>query len=87
MQTAEVERLATAAGLAVAGDVWLHGARLDTLRDEDGMIDAETVNGLVADLLADRPGLAAPKAGDFGGGRGGTAAGKSKVGLSALLKP
>ena len=89
LQTAEVERLASAAGLAVAGDVWMHGAALDTLRAEDGSIDHETVTGLVADILRDRPGLRRGGTGDIGIGRGAAAAGTTtapKVGLSALLK-
>ena len=90
MQSAEVERLAAGAGLAVASDIWLHGATVDRMRAEDGSIDAETVSGLVADLLKDRPGLQARPTGDIGIGRGATAAGirqPEKIGLSALLKP
>jgi hypothetical protein len=88
LQRAEVERLATAAGLAVASDVWMHGAALDTLRAEDGSIDRETVTGLVADIIKDRPGLRARPVGDIGIGRGAAAAGTTtgpKVGLSALF--
>ena len=76
IQTAEVERLASAAGLAVASDVWLHGATVDTLRGEDGSIDDETVTGLVADILHDRPGLQAVPIGDVGIGRGASASGR-----------
>ena len=47
MQTAEVERLAGAAGLSVPGDIWQFGASLDTLRTETGEIDAETVTRAV----------------------------------------
>lgn len=90
LQRAEVERLASAGGLAVAGDVWQFGASLDTLRGEDGTIDAETVEGLIAALLRDRPGLRSTPVGDVGIGRGGAARGQGpapKVGLSQLLKP
>ena len=84
---AEVERLASADGLAVAGDVWLHGATLDTLRGEDGAIDAETVDG---------PGRRSVGPSGSAGAEDGTrhrpaasAAGRTppKVGLSQLLKP
>lgn len=86
----EVERLAARAGLQVPGDIWSFGAELEHLRTEDGSIDAETVNGLVADIVKDRPGLQARPVGDLGIGRGGSALGmhtKEHVGLSALLKP
>ena len=86
LQRAEVERLAAAAGLAVASDVWQFGASLDTLRAEDGSIDRETVSGLVAEIVRDRPGLRHPH-GDVGIGRGGAAGNrKPKIGLSDLLK-
>jgi hypothetical protein len=90
LQTAEVERLAGNAGLQVPNDIWTFGASLDTHRGEDGGIDPETVNGLVGDILADRPGLQAKPPGDLGIGRGAGAAGTTRtpeVGLSALLKP
>ena len=89
MQREQVERLAAQGGLAVASDVWLHGATLDTLRAEDGAIDSETVGGVVEAIIRDRPGLKAPKNGNVGIGLGSTAAGRppAKVGLSALLKP
>ena len=90
LQRAEVERLAGQAGLAVAGDVWQFGATLDTLRGEDGTIDAETVTGVVDAIVSDRPGLQAPKMGSFRVGEGSTAAGRSRgptPGLSQLLKP
>jgi hypothetical protein len=90
LQTAEVERLAGAAGLQVPGDVWTFGATLDTLRGEDGGIDPKNVNGLVAEIVKDRPGLQARPAGDLGIGRGASAAGITstpEVGLSKLLKP
>jgi hypothetical protein len=88
-ERAEVERLASAAGLQVAGDVWQFGATLDTLRGETGDIDPDTVTGVVGAILKDRPGLQARPAGDLGIGRGGTALGMRgpKVGLSQLLKP
>jgi hypothetical protein len=87
MQRTEVERLASAAGLAVAGDVWLHGATLETLRTDEGDIDRLVVEGLVTDLLRDRPGLQAAKEGDLGIGRSGRSTAQPKVGLSQLLKP
>jgi hypothetical protein len=61
VQRAEVERLAQAAGLAVAADVWSFGASLDTLRGEDGSVDAATVQGAVDAILKDRPGLRVSK--------------------------
>lgn len=87
LQRAEVERLASAAGLAVAADVWQFGATLETLRTETGDVDAETVTGLVAEIVRDRPGLR-QATGDVGFGRGGAASGTRKptIGLSALLK-
>ena len=66
------------------------GASLDTLRGEDGSIDADTVHGLVGDILKDRPGLKAPTVGSLGIGKGASAADRTygpKVGLSQLLKP
>ena len=90
LQRAEVERLASAAGLQVAGDVWTFGAELEHLRTDDGMIDSETVNGLVADIVKSRPGLQARPVGDLGIGRGASASSMRttpKVGLSQLLKP
>jgi hypothetical protein len=89
-ERAEVERLAGDAGLQVPGDVWQFGATLDTLRGEDGGIDADNVTGLVAEIVKDRPGLQARPVGDLGIGRGAAAAGTTRapeVGLSALLKP
>ena len=90
LQRAEVERLASAAGLQMAADVWTFGAELEHLRTEDGSIDSETVNGLVADIVKDRPGLQARPVGDLGIGRGASASSLRtgpKVGLSQLLKP
>lgn len=88
LQRSEVERLASGAGLAVPGDVWLHNPSLDALRDEAGAIDAEAVSGLVDALVKDRPGLKAPVNGDIGIGRGAAARPRQPpaVGLSALLK-
>jgi hypothetical protein len=88
-QRGEVERVAASAGLAVPSDVWLHGADLSTLRGDSGEIDTETVTGLVADLIRDRPGLRAPVNGSLGIGQGAGATPPKppKVGLSALLKP
>jgi hypothetical protein len=85
-----VERIASDAGLQVPGDVWTFGASLDTLRGEDGTIDSDAVNGLVGEIVANRPGLKAQRIGDLGIGRGNSAAGTRPtpaVGLSALLKP
>ena len=85
-----VERLASAARLQVAGDVWQFGAELERLRTEDGSIDSSTVQALVADIVKSRPGLQARPVGDLGIGRGAAAAGtrtQPKVGLSQLLKP
>jgi hypothetical protein len=90
LERSEVERLAQAAGLAVAGDVWQFGASLDSLRGDDGSIDGETVNGLVGDILKSRPGLQAPPKNVIGVGRGASAVPRDlrpKVGLSQLLKP
>jgi hypothetical protein len=89
IQTADVERIASASGLAVAGGVWQLGASLEALRSDDGTIDVETVERLVADILRDRPGLQTRPVGDVGIGRGGDALPTRgpKVGLSALLKP
>jgi hypothetical protein len=42
VQRAEVERLAQAAGLAVASDVWQFGASFQTVRGGDGAIDTVT---------------------------------------------
>jgi hypothetical protein len=90
MQTAEVERLAAAGGLAQPADVWAFGAELASLRSDDGSIDSKTVEGLVADILKSRPGLKQPVVGDLGAGRGAGATDtrhQPKVGLSDLLKP
>ncbi len=89
LQTQEVERLASAAGLSVPGDIWQFGASLDTLRTDTGDIDTESVTGLCGEILRNRPGLKAQTA-RIGVGRGGAAAGDShrpKLGLSSLLKP
>jgi hypothetical protein len=85
-----VERIAADAGLQVPGDIWTFGATLDTLRDDDGSIDHDAVDGLVKEIVKDRPGLQAQPIGDIGIGRGAAAAGtpiEQNVGLSALLKP
>jgi hypothetical protein len=90
VQRAEVERLASGAGLAVASDVWLHGATPQTLCREDGTVDPDTVTGVVEAILRDRPGLQAVPVGSVGIGKGGTASGRpvrQAVGLSQLLKP
>lgn len=87
VQTAEVERLASAAGLSAPSDIWQFGASLSTMRTETGDIDPKTVTGLVTDILRDRPGLKAQTA-RIGVGRGGAAVSREpKVGLSQLLKP
>jgi hypothetical protein len=85
-----VERIAADAGLQVPADVWQFGASLDTLRDDEGGIDHDAVDGLVKEIVSDRPGLQAQVVGDLGIGRGAAAAGTPiapEVGLSALLKP
>jgi hypothetical protein len=85
-----VERVAGDAGLQVPADVWTFGATLDTLRGENGAIDNDAVNGLVKEIVNDRPGLQAQPVGDVGIGRGAAAAGTARtpeIGLSALLKP
>lgn len=89
LQREQVERLAAQSGLAVASDVWLHGATLDSLRAEDGSVDSETVSGVVEAIVKDRPGLKAPRNGDIGIGRGAAARPPQTppVGLSQLLKP
>ena len=38
LQRAEVERLAYAAGMVVAGDLWTHGTTLDKLRNDPGTL-------------------------------------------------
>ena len=89
LQTAEAERLASGAGLAVATDLWQFGGSLESLRRDDGTIDGEMVSGLVGDIVKARPGLKAPVIGSVGIGRGNSAGGRQlpKVGLSQLLKP
>jgi hypothetical protein len=85
-----VERIAADAGLQVPGDVWTFGATLDTLRDDDGGIDSDAVDGLVKEIVKDRPGLQARPIGDIGIGKGAAAAGTPiapEIGLSQLLKP
>ena len=88
LQTEQVEQLAASAGLAVGKDVWTFGATLQTLRGEDGGVDREMVQGLVADIVKDRPGLRDTR-GHSGIGHGDAARGPrpQKVGLSQLLKP
>jgi hypothetical protein len=90
LQRVEVARIASGAGLAVAEDVWMHGATLEALRGDDGGIDSATVEGVVEAILKDRPGLRGQPGGDLGIGRGAGARDTTrapKVGLSALLKP
>ncbi len=55
LQRAEVERLASADGLAVPGDFWLSGANLAELLDDDGNVDHGRVRESVAKILVDRP--------------------------------
>jgi hypothetical protein len=89
VQTAQVEAMAQAGGLAVASDIWSFGAELATLRGEDGSIDQATVEGTIAAILKDRPGLKAAKVGDLGAGRGGAALGTTReepIGLSRLFE-
>jgi hypothetical protein len=66
------------------------GATLDTLRGKDGAIDHDAVNGLVNEIVNDRPGLRPQPVGDIGIARGAAAAGTTstpEIRLSALLKP
>jgi hypothetical protein len=89
VQRAQVEAMAQAGGLAVAGDIWSFGAELATLRGEDGTIDQATVEGTVQAILKDRPGLKAAVIGDLGAGRGGAATDvrrQEKIGLSQLFE-
>ena len=85
LQRSEVERLASGAGLAVAGDVWVHGAELENLRTEDGSIDGDTVTALVGDMLKSRPGLKAQPVGSVGIGKGGNGIRPNEVGLANLF--
>ena len=48
-----------ALALRSAPDIWSHGATADRMRGEDGDIDRQVVEGLVADLVKVRPGLKA----------------------------
>lgn len=88
LQRAEVERLAYAAGMLVPGDLWTLGTQLDNMRDDDGRIDSEGVNAVVADVLRAHPHWRGRWA-NGGIGQGDTAAGRRRkpVGLSQLLKP
>jgi len=56
MQRAEVERL-VADQIAVPADVWLAGALLPDLLDDDGNVDPAKVTDAVKAVLTDRPGL------------------------------
>jgi len=78
MQRAEVERLA-ADDLAQPADLWLLGAVLPDLLDDDGNVDQAKVGAAVKAALTDRPGWRRMRAVSFDGGdRGGpTAAGPS----------
>lgn len=53
-QRAEVERLASSA-LAAPGDLWMAGAELGALVDDDGNVDAGKVTALVEGVVAERP--------------------------------
>jgi hypothetical protein len=90
LQRAEVERLAASAGMAIPKDLWTLGTQLEHCRDESGRIDADTVTGLVADVLKERPTWRRGGHTRNGIGEGAAAAGtttRQHVGLSALLKP
>ncbi len=55
LQRAEVERIATADGLAVPGDFWLAGVDLAELLDDGGNVALGKVREAVAAILVDRP--------------------------------
>ena len=55
IQRAEVERLA-AEDLATPSDLWLTGAALSGLLDDDGNVDQAKVTDAVKAVLTDRPG-------------------------------
>jgi len=55
MQRAEVQRL-VADQIAVPADVWLAGASLPDLLDDDGNVDQAKVTDTVKAVLTDRPG-------------------------------
>lgn len=56
LQRAEVERIATGDdGLARADDLWLSGANLAELLDDNGNVDHGRVREAVAAILVDRP--------------------------------
>ncbi len=55
LQRAAVERVATADGLAVPGDLWLAGVDLAELLDDGGNVDHGRVRESVAKILDDRP--------------------------------
>jgi len=68
MQKAEVERL-VADDLAAPADLWLTGASLPDLLDDDGNVDPGKVNDATAKILIDRPGWrATPAPPSFDGG-------------------
>ncbi len=68
MQKAEVERL-VATDLAAPADMWLAGASLPDLLDDDGNVDPGKVNDATAKILIDRPGWrAVPAPPSFDGG-------------------
>ncbi len=57
-QRAEAERLA-AATLSRPADLWLDGAKVGELLDDEGQLDPEKVVATVAGVLTDRPQLEA----------------------------
>jgi hypothetical protein len=89
LQRDQVERLAGSAGMAIPKDLWTLGTLLEHCRDESGRIDADTVTGLVTDVLKERPTWRTGAFTRNGIGEGASAAGTrtgQHVGLSALLK-
>ncbi len=67
MQKAEVERL-VAGDLAMPTDLWLTGASLPDLLDDDGDVDPAKVADAVTAVLTERPGLRRLTHPNFDGG-------------------
>ncbi len=67
MQRAEVERVA-AKDLATPTDLWMTGAVLGDLLDDDGNVDQAKVTDAVKAVLTDRPGWRRQSAPSFDGG-------------------
>ena len=59
-ERAEVERLASAAGLAVPADLWALGTQIEHCRAEDGSIDAETVSASMSPVSPRKVSSVAP---------------------------